>query len=208
VKRKDITGQRFGRLTVLAFSHAGNDFRAHWSCKCDCGQTRVCCGTKLRMGKTTSCGRHKSEARAAANTTHGMHGTPEYRVWSHMIGRCYTPKAKDYRNYGGRGISVQDNYRFGENGKFGVEVFLAETIEDIGPKPGPGYVIDRIDNDGNYVRGNLRWKAGEAKARAFLNVPWARKMVAYANIFDLIYKGDGGIKIELAMAQRSPRPSE
>ena len=76
--------------------------------------------------------------------THGMKGTPEYSTWTGMLKRCRNPKHNSWKNYGGRGISV----------KFAsFEEFFAE----IGPKPSPDLSVDRIDNDGNYESGNIRW---------------------------------------------------
>jgi hypothetical protein len=79
---------------------------------------------------------------------------PEYTAWKNMLIRCHDPRRKDYCNYGARGISVCDRWRFGENGKHGFACFL----EDVGRKPSPELTIDRWpDNDGNYEPGNVRW---------------------------------------------------
>lgn len=81
-----------------------------------------------------------------------MHGTREYRTWHGMIKRCTNPNDPSYANYGGRGIRVHDRYRFGEAGMHAIEYLVA----DIGRRP-DGHVIDRINNDGDYCPGNLRW---------------------------------------------------
>jgi hypothetical protein len=144
--KHDLTGQHFGRLTVTKFSRMNN--RLFWVCRCECGAERAYEQSKLKGGHTKSCG--------CSRTTHGATKTPEYGIWMGILQRCLNRNNARYKNYGGRGIAVCGRYRFGENGKSGFEVFLSETIEDIGCRPA-GYVIDRIDNEGNYVRGNLRW---------------------------------------------------
>lgn len=86
---------------------------------------------------------------AAAKRTHGMHYSPEYRIWSAMIGRCHRPSHESFELYGGRGILVCAEWRV----RGGFAAFYAH----IGPKPGPEYSIDRIDNDLGYQPGNVRW---------------------------------------------------
>lgn len=91
----------------------------------------------------------------ARNRTHGKTSTAEYVIWAGMIARCENPKHKAYKNWGGRGITVCERWRE----SFGA--FLA----DLGPKPFKGACLDRIDNDGNYEPGNVRWVSNQTNCR-------------------------------------------
>lgn len=137
----------FGRLTVI--ERVGNDIRnqAVWACQCSCGNIVTVCGAKLRSGHTKSCGCLHKKTLSALRKTHGMSGTPEYNSWNSMKDRCRNKDNQDFKNYGGRGITVCDRWLNS------FENFFA----DMGPKPSPNHSIDRKDNDGNYYPGNCKW---------------------------------------------------
>jgi hypothetical protein len=131
-----------------------------WLVRCSCcGQKKVMRGYMLLSGKSSSCGCLRSENAAKSNTKHGHASrkrgmSPEYRAWRQMLRRCYDEAYGGYKNYGGRGITVCDRWRFGENGKTAFECFLA----DLGLKPSPKHEMDRIDPNGDYELSNCRWE--------------------------------------------------
>lgn len=157
-KAQKIVGQRFGRLVVeeiLPSRPGKGSFRVR--CRCDCGNTKITVKHYVTGGKTKSCGCARRLAGLAS--TEEMHKDkdrrsldPLYPRWSSMINRCTSPLNPAWPNYGGRGIKVCEEW---------VEDFWAYhryIHESLGPPPSPECsTIDRIDNDGDYRPGNLRW---------------------------------------------------
>jgi hypothetical protein len=145
----DLTGQRFSRLVVLGFGEARSYGTKIWICKCDCGNLANVSGQGLISGKTRSCGCLKTENAKTLFTTHGQSQTPEYRSWASAKNRVTNPNNAGWEDYGGRGITMCQEW---------LNDFQA-FYDYIGPKPEPKikYSIDRINNDGNYEPGNVRW---------------------------------------------------
>ena len=142
--RLNLVGQRFDALVVLA-SAGGNHYKkALWECRCDCGRTVIKSTPYLKreLKGPHSCGCIRHHV-----VKHGKTGTPEHRTWLSMIKRCETPAATGYSDYGGRGIKVSPVWRHD------FDAFL----RDVGPRPSDRHSLDRIDNDGDYEPGNVRW---------------------------------------------------
>jgi hypothetical protein len=137
----DLTGQRFGRLTVLCLD--STDGQAYWRCRCDCGTERSFRSARLRSGYTTSCGCARTFNRKHGQTT-GRKNTPEYRAYHAAKTRCTNPKQECYPDYGGRGI------------KFLFTSF-EQWLAELGPRPTPQHTVDRIEVGGHYAPGNVRW---------------------------------------------------
>ena len=145
---KDITGMRFGRLVALEPVGKNSRGRTLWLCRCDCSNIRTINGTNLRCNVTRSCGCLVKENRGGPpKHGHAARGEehPLYRTWVAMRARCNDPNHLHFKYYGGRGIKVCE--RWDDFPKF---------LSDVGERP-PGKVLDRIDNDGNYEPGNIRW---------------------------------------------------
>lgn len=163
----DLSGQRFGRLTVIGRS--GSKYgKPAWSTLCDCGTAQVVAGCALRSGDSQSCGcLHRD-----AVTKHGAKKEKLYHTWIKMIARCCSIDNADYKEYGARGIAVCDRWRDGTGNKSGYFCF----IEDMGPKPSPKHSLDRIDNDGNYEPGNVRWATAKVQVNNSRTVFNARRI--------------------------------
>jgi hypothetical protein len=152
----DMTGERFGRLRVIGRSPENNaQRRALWECVCDCGNTTVLPRKDLTTGNTRSCGCFARDWTVEKHTVHGRSRTPEYHAWKNMRQRCLNPNHPNYHHYGGRGVTICDQW---------LDSFAA-FLADVGERPAPGLSLDRIDNDGNYEPGNVRWATQSQQIR-------------------------------------------
>ena len=153
---KDLTGLRFGKLVAVRPVGRSSRDGYYWECVCDCGGKKIALAMKLRS-KTSpvkSCGCIPIGAKQKHG--HAIKGSraPEYTIWANMIRRCTDPNDSSYRRYGERGINVHPLYLDYRN-----------FIKDIGPRPTPKHSVDRINNDGNYEPGNIRWATRNEQAR-------------------------------------------
>jgi hypothetical protein len=154
---RDLTGKKFGRLTVVSRAENSKGGQVRWHCICECETAKTVFARNLLSGGTKSCGCWKPELKSQRATRHGHtrggRPSPEYVAWQGIRSRCNNPDDPNYCRYGGRGIRMWLEW----DASF--EAFLAgiAAIAAIGPRPSSKHSIDRIDNDRGYEPGNIRW---------------------------------------------------
>lgn len=167
---KQLVGHRFGRLTVLGYAGVLTKHGQKMAtCRCDCGFYVDVMPSSLRSGATASCGCAHSEnveRRNRQNVKHGAARMTEwralpymYRTWLRIKQCCFNEKNEAYPDYGGRGITMYEPWRDD------YQRFLDDVHAEIDRRPGRTHSIDRINNDGNYEPGNIRWATSEQQSR-------------------------------------------
>lgn len=173
---KNLYGQQFGRFVALGPVGRTIHGSIIWRCQCECGSVRDVDGQSLRKGLSQSCGclqREMTSKLGKSNASHGMVGSPEWKAWASMRGRCSNPNYRSYKNYGGRGIKVCDRW---------IDSFEA-FFADMGRRPSAKHSLDRINNEGNYEPGNCRWATTKEQA---LNKRINRTVTAFGRTGPLV----------------------
>lgn len=153
-KCQDLTGQKFNKLLVLKQVRK-NKGKTYWLCKCDCGKETIVEGYKLKTGHIRSCGCLQREINIKRLTTHNLSKSRLYEIWCAIKNRCLNKNLKTYKNYGGRGITVCQEWL--NDFKMFYDWAINNGYSD-------SLTIDRINNDGNYEPDNCRWASIKTQA--------------------------------------------
>ena len=147
---KNLTGKKYNRLTLLKHTRSNP---IYYLCQCECGRKVEKLLARIKCGKTKSCGCLNDERRKTTNLVHGQSHSPTYVSWRNMMARCNNPNNKQYKDYGGRGITVCDSWHSFKN-----------FMYDMGKKPDK-LRIERIDNNKGYFKDNCYWASSKKQAR-------------------------------------------
>lgn len=170
----NLTGNKYGRLTVVGLLGKNKKKSYVWECKCECGSTIYRDASTLHCGRVKSCGCLVK----LVNTRHGLSRSYIYTTWRQMLCRCYVPTNCNYKNYGARGITVCDRWR----SSFKAFVF------DMGHRPSPTHSLDRIDTLGNYTPENCRWATNKEQSNNKRNnvlLLFRDKMLSMQDVYKL-----------------------
>ena len=183
----DLTGKKFGKLEVIGVHDTGSR-KTYYVCQCDCGNIKVVRADALISGATKSCGCIKKEhdkINLTANHKHKMSGTRIYETWQDMKRRCYNKQNARYDRYGGRGITVCDEWL--NNFQSFYDWAISNGYSD-------DLTIDRIDNDGNYEPSNCRWSTAKEQCNnrgSNINITIGnatKSLMCWCEIFNVDYK--------------------
>lgn len=161
-KRKDLSGVKYGKVLVVSFAkRSGKHY--YWNCICDCGEESIIRSDALMILKSCGCVNNGQQILTKRFLSHGECDSREYQIWENMKARCYNKHNVNYKNYGGRGISVCDRWK----NSFGA------FLEDMGRRPSDLHSLDRYpDVDGDYEKSNCRWATKSEQCRCKRNNVW------------------------------------
>lgn len=165
---EDLSGKQFGKLVAIKYAGQKGRRRTIWECKCDCGEITFVDATHLKSGHTTSCGCKIIETIKYNNYKNGLSNSRLGRAYRNMINRCYRTENYEYNLYGGRGISVCDEWKSKEDG------FVNFCNWALSNGYSEKLTLDRIDVNGDYEPSNCRWVDIFVQANNKRNTHWLK----------------------------------
>lgn len=153
-KSNNLVGRKFGKLLVIKRVENNKHNQAMWECLCECGNRSFASSASLVSGNTKSCGCLRKEITQKRSQTHGKRESRLYTIWAGIKNRCYCKTASNYKYYGGRGITVCDEWLHDFQAFY--DWAMANGYDD-------SLTIDRIDVNGNYEPSNCRWITQKAQ---------------------------------------------
>lgn len=215
-RAEDLSNKKFGRLRVIERAEnrvtKGGNTKVMWKCQCDCGKSVIVSASDLKSGDTRSCGCFHKELLSSMAKTHGLSKSKIRTVWRNMIARCENPKCSAYKNYGGRGITVCQEWHDLET--FAKWAFENGYDENAGHKE---CTIERKDVNGNYEPSNCVWVSMKEQSRNRRNnniieyngekktiAEWAEVVgITYSGLRNRIY--ERGWSIEKAITTKNKK---
>lgn len=149
-----MKGKVFNMWTVTSGYLIKKDNKVYLECKCFCGEVKEVIVKNLKSGASKNCGCLRRNKTSGRNYVHGLRFTREWRIWRAMKTRCYNKNSQQFKNYGGRGITVCDEW---------IDSFQS-FYSDMGKSP-EGSSIDRVDTNGNYCKENCKWSTAKEQCR-------------------------------------------
>lgn len=161
MKRLELTGGKYWFWTVVSFHGISDNGHSQWNCLCECGNQKVITGWNLRSGHSKSCGCKTSELIINSITTHGLAKTPLHKIWLGIKGRCYNKNNISYKNYGGRGIKLSNDWLDFQN-----------FYNDMSSAYKSGMTIERVNVNKDYSKENCIWIPRSEQSRNRTNTIW------------------------------------
>lgn len=158
MEKEDLIGKKINKWIIISKAKNRNG-KSYYLCRCECGKEKEVNLQNLKRNLSKSCGCLRNKETAIRNTTHNLTGIPEHGVWFGIKARCLNPKNSRYNRYGGRGITICDEW------KDSFEQFYA----DMGPRPSNKHSIERRNNDLGYNKDNCYWVTNDVQSRNRIN---------------------------------------